>query len=330
MQDFHYIFFPIGPQFIKTLISTFKWVPKDTNVIVLTNTPEFFDNLDINFNLTVLDIDQLSDKESQLNEPLIKEYDNDKFISKLLEKSKEGNIFPYGKHRFVIPWLLERNITKFALLDSDCVLNYHNQHTSVLNHINTEYAGKNLLISLPMNFTADINNIWDNFSEAFTKYGISEDEVKSLGNDLKMNDGWLRGFDFKDKNLLEMYFNIWNDILKISYSNKHDLLKWNSWTVADEWIHGILSLLLKKKFDIITEDITFGGHRLVHHFYHPENDYFNLHHGSLYQDMYKMVQTTSRQEFYKKNKDNIIKFYKYQNGVDPVNVKKLIYDWPYE
>ena len=102
MQDFHYIYFPIGPQFIKTLISSFKWVPKDTNIIVLTNTPEFFDNLDINFNLTILDIDQLSDKESQANEPLIKEYDNDKFILKLQENSKIGITFPYGKHRFVI------------------------------------------------------------------------------------------------------------------------------------------------------------------------------------------------------------------------------------
>lgn len=330
MKDFYYIYFPIGPQFIKTLISSFKWIPEGTNVIVLTNTPEFFDNLNINFNLTVLDIDELSDDDSKENEPLIKEYDNNTFIEKLQENSRRGIIFPYGKHRFIIPWLLERDITNFVLLDSDCVLNYHNQHSNFIEYVNKNYENKNLLISIPIDFTTDINNIWEYFSEAFLKHGITETEVKELGNDIKMNDGWIRGFYFNDKKLLKLYFELWNDILKLCYKKEHELLKFNKWTVADEWIHGLLGVLLKNKFNILTEDISVGGQRLVNHFYHPENDYFNLHHYNLYQNMFKLSSALSREEFFLKNKDKIITFYKNQNGVFEKDIKELIFDWPFK
>ena len=330
MKDFYYIYFPIGPQFIKTLISTFKWVPENSNVIVLTNTPEFFGNLDINFNLTVLDIDELSDKDSKINEPVIKEYDNDLFIDKLQENSKKGIIFPYGKHRFIIPWLLQRNITKFVLLDSDCVLNYRNQHWNAIKYINETYKNKNLLISLPMDFISDINSIWENFSEAFLKQGISETDIKSLGNNIKMNDGWIRGFYFNDKELLKVYFELWNDILKTCYKKEHELLKFNPWTVADEWIHGLLGVIFQSKFNTTTEQVVVGGLKFIDHFYHPENDYFNLHHAYLYKDMYKMSPALSRHEFYLKNKDEIIRFFKQNNAVSEKDIKELIFDWPFK
>ena len=134
MKDFYFVFYPIGPQFIKTLTVTFKYLPKEANVVVMTSTPEVLKNMDVDFNLTVLDIDDIVDDFSKQYEPVVKETDDEKFIQQLKENIKNNIRFPYGKHRYIIPWLLERNITKFVILDCDCLINYHGELESVFNH----------------------------------------------------------------------------------------------------------------------------------------------------------------------------------------------------
>lgn len=329
MKDFYFIYTVIGVPYIKMLIKSFDFMPPGYNVIVLTSTPELFDNLNLKINLTVLDLNEISDNESKINEPIIKETDHDLFIEKVKENFNKGIVYPYGKHRFVIPWLIERGITKFAILDSDCILNYNNNHAFIMDQLEQKCKNKNTLISLPMDFETDINVIWDNFGNIFEKYNIQENSVKKYGNKIKLNDGWLRGFYFKDINFLKLYFNLWNEILIKSYDINFSLLKFATWTVADEWIHGILSYIFKDLYDIDTIDFVAEHERIAKHVYHPENDYFVLHHNHLYSQMYKLETTESRIDFFNKNKEKLEYFYSKQNGIEKDRLKDIIYDWPF-
>jgi len=46
--------------------------------------------------------------------------------------------------------------------------------------------------------------------------------------------------------------------------------------------------------------------------------------------MYKMSPALSRHEFYLKNKDEIIRFFKQNNTVLEKDIKELIFDWPFK
>jgi hypothetical protein len=81
------------------------------------------------------------------------------------------------------------------------------------------------------------------------------------------------------------------------------------------------------KHGALIEDIVFDGKRLVKHIYHPENDYFGLHHSYLYSNMYKLKSASSRQEFFEINKEDLITFYENQNGVPRERMEEVIYDY---
>ena len=49
------------------------------------------------------------------NETVIPDIEAQAYRNKFFEFQKNGVRFPYAIHRCIIPWLVERNITKFAI-----------------------------------------------------------------------------------------------------------------------------------------------------------------------------------------------------------------------
>ena len=47
MKDFYFIFHPVGPQFINTMLVTFKYIPKDCNVVIMTPTPQLLKDINL-------------------------------------------------------------------------------------------------------------------------------------------------------------------------------------------------------------------------------------------------------------------------------------------
>jgi hypothetical protein len=338
MKDFYFIFYPIGPLYIKTLTVTFKYLPKEANVIVMTSTPELLKDIKVDFNLIVLDIDDIVDDFSKQYEPVIKETNDDLYIQKLRENIDNNIRFPYGKHRYIIPWLLERDITKFVILDSDCLINYNNELEPILNHFEEKYGDTNLLFGPPMAWTYNVDMAYESFKDIFNKYNIDLNIFPSLNNKITVFDGWMRGFYFKDKELLKLYFNLWDEILKKAYELDYISLYDMSNRVAhDEWVTGLLNEIMTKQFNAELKDVVYDvdsktdkhGKRLCKHIYHPENDYWELHHQTLYVGRYNLEIGESRKDFFQKNKEKLITFYADQNSIEEQKIKEIIYDYEY-
>ena len=322
MNDFYFVYYPIGPTYIKTMMVTFKYIPKDVNVVVMTNTPELLNNVNVDFNLIVLDIDTLIDDFSREYEPLIKETDDEKFIEKLRETKIK---FPYGKHRYIIPWLIERNITKFALLDSDCLINYHKNLLNFYEYFKNNFKEKNLLFGPIMNYTNNIHYHLDFLKPIFDAENIEFNIVKSTES-IRVFDGWLRGFWFNDINLLQKYFNIWDNLVKQTYKNNLPYFNNDFRFIYDEHLIGIINETFKRQYDVLVDDVSVDGVRITKHMYHPENEYSSLYH-PLYHS-FGLEVANSRQEFFEKNKINLIKFYGANHGLDEKTMSEIIYDYP--
>jgi len=324
MNDFYFVYYPIGTVFIKTMMTSFKYIPREANVVVMTNTPELLNDINVNFNLIVLDIDTLVDDFSREYEPLIKETDEEKYIEKLYENKIK---FPYGKHRYIIPWLIKRNITKFVLLDADCLINFRVETKYFYEHFKNNFKERNLLFGPVMNVN---NKIWDFdvLKPIFDAENIDFNIVKTIESPIKVFDGFLRGFWFNDIKLLEKYFNIWDNIVKQTHKNNLNDNRFDGdvWVINDMTITGIINEIFNRQYDVVITDIVIGGNRIAHHIYHPENDFFHLHHG-LYHS-FGLETANSRQEFFEKNKINLIKFYSIQNGISEKTMSEVIYDYP--
>ena len=126
---------------------------------------------------------------------------------------------------------------------------------------------------------------------------------------------------------LELYYNLWNDIIEKSVTSKFIDTQNNVWTFPDEWILSYINIILTKKYGIISKDVEYQGTRLCKHIYHPENDYFYLHHEYLYKSTYGLKIANSREEFMQKNKEKLIKFYSDQNGIPENRISEVIYDY---
>jgi len=267
MNDFYFIYYPIGPTYIKTMMVTFKYIPKDTNVVVMTNTPELLNNVNVDFNL----------------------------------------------------------IIKFALLESGCLINFDKKLTNVYEHFKNNFKERNLLFGPVMNRDCS-NHILDISKPIFDAENIDFNIVKTIESPLTVFDGWLRGFWFNDIKLLEKYFNIWDNIVKQTYKNNLPYFDLDFRFIYDEHLIGIINETFKRQYDVLVDDIIIDGGRIVKHIYHPENEYSSLHH-PLYHS-FGLETANSRQEFFEKNKINLIKFYGTNHGFDEKTMSEIIYDYP--
>jgi len=322
MSDFYFVYYPVGPQFIKTMMVTFKYIPENVNVIVMTPTPELLKDIDVKFNLIVVDSNNIIDDFSREYEPVIKEVNDEIYIQKLIKNYQEKIRFSSSTQRYILPWLIERGITKFALLDSDCLINFNNEFKDMYNEMKNKYGSKNVLFGPIMSCGVPNLSEISYTKDIFEKEGIDWEIIEGFEFPSITLDGWLRGFWFNDVNLLKKYFNLWDGTIKKAHKINSSTLHGNIWTVPDEWITSMIGSLFSKLYDVETNDF-----RIVKHIYHPENDFFSLHHEFLYRNMYKLEITNTREEFFEKNKDTLVEFYKNQNNIPEEKISEVIYDY---
>jgi hypothetical protein len=327
MNNFHIIFFPTGYDFVQTMMVTFKFLPKETNVIVVTDYVDVLKDVKVDFNLTVLKLNDLRDDWSKENEHLIFELDPQKYRDKLAEFYENEIKFPYT-HRCILPWLVKNNITKFILADTDCLINFYGEYQETLKLIE-EYFGNDQAIFGPLipNFQTFKEEFIKLCTPSFTKYNIDISIIEDMPEFFDFLDGWFRGFWFDNTEDLMLFYNLWDSLIKEAYKNDSDLLKRTVHAISDEWAHGLVMYVFKKTKNIRTEDPYPAGYRLAKHIYHPENYYFKLPHYSLYLDKFDLVTADSREEFFKINKNKLISFYGVQNGIPEHKIKEVVYDW---
>lgn len=325
MKDFYFVFFPIGYDFIKTMECTFKFIPKDCNVVVVTPHPELVDRKDYLFNLTVLKLDDIRDNWSRQNEIINYEKDKIKYRETLSKFRERGIKFPYAVHRFIIPWLAERNVTKFAILDTDCLINFDNELHSVMDYTHN-YCGNDQFLFGPIMTEEFRKPYYTSLTEEVLKrYGIGMTVLDGESYN-KCFDGYLRGFWFNNTNDLMLFFNLWNELLHKSYKINSPYLEQNGHTVSDEWLFGVVTYILNRARNVRVEDITWGGSiRLIRHIYHPEN-YYNKFSHEIYRSA-GLIENSDRRRFIEENKTNLVKFFRDRNGIPEHRISQVIYDY---
>ena len=115
MDDVYFIFTLIGGNYIKPVLHSFPDIPKNANVVIITNTPEILKDIKTDFNLIIIDFESLRDDFSREHEVVICNPNDDEYMSELIEKYHTGYKFPMGIMRYGLKWAIMNNINKLIL-----------------------------------------------------------------------------------------------------------------------------------------------------------------------------------------------------------------------
>jgi len=122
-------------------------------------------------------------------------------------------LYPYDIHRFIMPYCVENNILNFALIDSDMILN---NDCNVIERYFEEIPDATLNMHW-FGEDGDQRIGRDNFLMSKIQPLFPQIDFKSK---IKRNcDGYIRGFKFKNKEDLTLFFNIWNKSLECLFES---------------------------------------------------------------------------------------------------------------
>jgi hypothetical protein len=197
-------------------------------VLIVTNTPELFD-VSVSCNLHVVHIESLRSDKNRIQEPIACSTNDEEYETQRDALVKAGYPFPIAILRHAMVWLLERNITKFVLLDPGCV---PLKHKEVIKNLSNVSSHTNVIFLNPM----EINSIGTlkqyvnslTCSDIVASYGIDLDKstvgcYRPMLSDpssnieittLVQSEGWIYGYWFNNKEHLELYYNLWNSVME--------------------------------------------------------------------------------------------------------------------
>lgn len=146
--------------------------------------------------------------------------------------SAAGRFYPYDIHRFIFPYLIENNILNFATSDTDFIVkNDFQLLNKFFNNIpeGTVYGPwhgeDNSSMELKMKF-------WNEIQQFFPSI-----ELKSPF--LRTQDGWMRGFHFRNKEDMQLVYDLWNKSLEVLFENpeyRYILIGHNGAIYHTEWV----------------------------------------------------------------------------------------------
>lgn len=323
-NDFYFIYVVVGPSFIKTIIHNFTSVPKNCNVVVITNTPQLLDGVKTDFNLIVVDLESLRDDWSIEHEKIVYAEDNEDYVKAFMELQRNGARFPMQIMRYGIKWAALNNVTKFVVLESGMTIGLDTDPNVMISELKKMGETNNVLFGNPYYGSFDWGKEYFNvpkFRDILKKYVDVENYPTTINWDGDTNftgsvsfEGGMLGHWFHDISLVELCFNVYSEVVEASYGAQLDSL--NGWADSFEWISTILTTMFSKYYNT-----RINGHwQIVVHVYHPEEAYF-MPDGRLING-YKWISTESRDEFIMKNREELLNIF---GGLE--RAKKLCYDF---
>lgn len=230
-NDVVIFYWAIGPSYrtylIKNLEAAMKYSSAMGKFAILTDHREDFSDLCNSTDkcLTVLDLD-----EERKNytwsfelEPVPQQKTEPEYGLEFRKNLLEGKRFSYSLNRFVIPWCIRNNVTKFFISDPDAHLGIHRFNTfqDYLNEITTHIA------LMEENNTPKENSIGrvigvrpslvrekinDTFHDLLCSITGTSSEYPNMYPQL---DGIFKYYDFNTTSDLQIFFDTWNSARKI-------------------------------------------------------------------------------------------------------------------
>jgi hypothetical protein len=328
IKDFYFIYVITGDNYIKSIIKTFDYIPKEFNVVVITNTPNLLKKIKVKFNLIIEDLENLRSDWSKQNEIVPNIQDEQEYVKKISEMYRSGYRYPMQIMRYGIKWAINNNITKFVITDSGSSINYG------FDSLNAFYKLKELAIAKNKNLIFGssvylenidyfIGTIFDTYLQEFKEcvpyinkehfYEIIETDFIENSNIKGVGfDGHTYGYWFNTIDSLQKLFDLWENIVIKYYDNPTSSV----WAVDFEWIMTTISCFYSRYFNVLA-----CGHKdIIMHLYRPENDFFAV--DIKYPHDLDWIPTKTRKDFIIQNRDKLIKHYNGEN-----NVKNIVYEY---
>lgn len=322
LKDFYFIYVLTGSNYIKPVIKSFKYIPKEANVVILTNTPGCLRNIKVNFNLIVADLETYRDDWSRKNEYVIPFEDEELYMKELIRLYDEGYRYPMGIMRFAMNWAVRNNVSKFVVTDCGCKICYEYAIDGrlvtymALKELHRVGKEKNIIFGHPRldefnDKALECIKLLPPMFDLIKKY-VPSFNYSTYPTTLDTNtnphqtgsiafDGCVFGFWFHDISALNTCFNFWNDWTKICYENGYiNPTKKENVIVEFENVFTLMVAIFSKYFNTTISE----HYGIVRHIYHPENDFFNQNKLNCFAVGYKAAATQA--EFIELNKDIIL------------------------
>jgi len=148
--------------------------------------------------------------------------------------STTGNYYPYNISRFIFPYLIENDILNFAIICSDTILS------------NDADFLKTFFDAIPSGCCYAPNMGVDNHGIEI-KMSFWQEVIQPLFPQIKLEtpfmsacDGYFRGFHFRNKEDMKLFFDMWNAATDHIFTNsQYGLLNGNNGLISEqEWISG--------------------------------------------------------------------------------------------
>lgn len=220
-----------------------------------------------------------------------------------------NRFYPYDIHRFIFPYMIEHNILNFALSDTDVIVRNDAQ---LLNTFFENIPSGTLYGPW---HDKDISSrqlkkeFWEELQPQFPS-------LKLDAPFLRTQDGWMRGFHFKNVEDMKLVFDLWNAALELLFENakyRQQLLGHNGTIAQTEWVISHIIQFLeynrgykyKDCFEVLQVDSKQIG---VHRTRVEDTIYLGKRLGWEYLNL-DYSDTTSIAAFIKNNKDPLKKYY---------------------
>jgi hypothetical protein len=232
--------------------------------------------------------------------------------------NRNNTFYPYDIHRFIFLYCAENNILNFAIVDSDCVFvdsvdivdrYFKDIPTRTLN---TLWFGED-----PERSVKERLRVFEAIQPFFPQITLNRDFLRNA-------DGFIRGFHFKNKDDLLLFFNIWNKALEVIFENWTDFFHLTSGTIIYDsaWV----SPFIMQFFQNIGYSLAYchdylhvkslGGSRVMSHFCRPEDTFYNEN--RRWKEYDYNIQYTDIASFIKHNKQQLKKYY--EDRLDNVEI----------
>jgi hypothetical protein len=219
---------------------------------------------------------------------------------------EDKKLYPYDIHRFIMPYMAEQNILNFTIVDSDMI--FRNDTNMIKSFFEAVSPG---VIFMPW-FSEDTQGGKD-LRESFIKENIlfNFPQINFNRESLKLADGFIRGFHFKNKEDLMLYFNLWNTSIEKIFTTNSSWIGGN--IILDlAWLSPYLMQYFESTGYTFKDHNDFqyqNGINTYRHVTKPEDTFYFGERGGWLHHNFDYSDTTNVSSFIKNNKTQLEKYY---------------------
>jgi hypothetical protein len=187
------------------------------------------------FEFIIMD-DYRENHPASLEHEIFPEYETEEIFLENIKTfygNSTGKFYSYDIQRFIFPYLIENNILNFSFIDSDFILI---NDFNVLNEYFTKIPSGTCYgpwHGEDMSNRERKSKMWGELQYKFP-------QIKFESPFLRTIDGFMRGFHFRNKEEMELLYNIWNsaldDVFVKTYNGERLFGQHNVIIMGTEWV----------------------------------------------------------------------------------------------